>query len=321
MNELIENVRPKDSDNPLVTFAVFAYNHERYIREAVEGALSQTYTPLEIIISDDCSIDQTFDLVKEMLEGYSGPHALRVICNKQNLGVCAHVNAVAAVASGDLLVLAAGDDVSESDRVKEVVNIWNLYKPSAIYSNAVLINENGQNIGEWNVVDEDSGGVVRIDKEEDVVPPRFYGAGAAYARTLFTMFGPLPTDVRNEDFNLVWRALMSNGIAYVSKKVVRYRKHEENLSFWVKLSNARSIRKRVVINSHKNKNEMKNWEHIASYAIDLYGESSPIVDKIRRLARDRSRSVIQLYYDETRACLVRYVSLIEKFLCGIRRAL
>ena len=36
---------------PLVTFALFAYNHEQYIREAVEGALAQDYPNLEIIIS------------------------------------------------------------------------------------------------------------------------------------------------------------------------------------------------------------------------------------------------------------------------------
>ena len=40
---------------PLVTFALFAYNQERYVREAVEGAFAQTYQPLEIILSDDCS--------------------------------------------------------------------------------------------------------------------------------------------------------------------------------------------------------------------------------------------------------------------------
>ena len=40
---------------PLVTFALFAYNQEKYIREAVEGAFSQTYEPLEIILSDDYS--------------------------------------------------------------------------------------------------------------------------------------------------------------------------------------------------------------------------------------------------------------------------
>jgi len=41
-------------ERPLLTFALFGYNQEQYIREAVEGAFAQTYSPLEIILSDDC---------------------------------------------------------------------------------------------------------------------------------------------------------------------------------------------------------------------------------------------------------------------------
>ena len=52
------------SERPLVTFALFAYNQEKYIREAVEGAFSQTYQRMEIILSDDCSTDSTFDILK-----------------------------------------------------------------------------------------------------------------------------------------------------------------------------------------------------------------------------------------------------------------
>ena len=53
-------------DRPLVTFALFAYNQEQYIREAIEGAFAQTYQPLEIILSDDCSTDRTFEIMREM---------------------------------------------------------------------------------------------------------------------------------------------------------------------------------------------------------------------------------------------------------------
>ena len=57
-------------DRPLVTFALFAYNQEKYIREAVEGAFSQTYEPLEIILSDDCSSGGTFEIMQEIAAEY-----------------------------------------------------------------------------------------------------------------------------------------------------------------------------------------------------------------------------------------------------------
>ncbi|MEO5658257.1 MAG: glycosyltransferase, partial [Polaromonas sp.] len=47
---------------PLVTFVLFAYNQKKFIAEAVNGALSQTYSPLQIILSDDASTDGTYEV-------------------------------------------------------------------------------------------------------------------------------------------------------------------------------------------------------------------------------------------------------------------
>jgi glycosyltransferase involved in cell wall biosynthesis len=44
----------------------------------VEGAFSQTYSPLEIILSDDCSSDRTFEIMEEMAREYQGPHLVKV---------------------------------------------------------------------------------------------------------------------------------------------------------------------------------------------------------------------------------------------------
>ena len=49
MSNTPEEMPDNATDRPLVTFALFAYNQEDYIREAVEGAFAQTYEPLEII--------------------------------------------------------------------------------------------------------------------------------------------------------------------------------------------------------------------------------------------------------------------------------
>jgi len=45
----------KAQEKSLITLALVAYNQERFISEALEGAFAQTYSPLEIILSDDCS--------------------------------------------------------------------------------------------------------------------------------------------------------------------------------------------------------------------------------------------------------------------------
>ena len=65
-------------DRPLVTFALLSYNQETYVREAIESAFVQTYEPMEIILSDDCSSDQTFKIMKDMARNYCGPKKIIV---------------------------------------------------------------------------------------------------------------------------------------------------------------------------------------------------------------------------------------------------
>ena len=98
---------------PLVTFAVFGYNQEKYIREAVESALAQSYEPMEVVLSDDCSTDQTFEIMQEMARSYVGNKIVIARRTHANLGTFLHVVDVANIAKGELLVLAAGDESQE----------------------------------------------------------------------------------------------------------------------------------------------------------------------------------------------------------------
>ena len=54
------------SDRPLVTLVLVSYNQEKYIREAVDAAFAQTYSPLTIEISDDASVDKTYEIIQQM---------------------------------------------------------------------------------------------------------------------------------------------------------------------------------------------------------------------------------------------------------------
>ncbi|RXP45407.1 glycosyltransferase family 2 protein [Lutibacter sp. HS1-25] len=109
-------------EQPLITFALFAYNQEEFIREAVNGAFSQTYSPLEIILSDDCSSDRTFEIMQEMVKEYKGPHHIILNKTKQNKGLAEHINQVFQLIKGEWVVMAAGDDTSFPHRVQTIHN-------------------------------------------------------------------------------------------------------------------------------------------------------------------------------------------------------
>src|SRR5436305_10570563 len=103
-------------NRPLLTFVVASFNQEKYIEQAVRGALAQTYSPLEIIISDDCSRDRAFVIASEIISSYRGPHKVRLNRNPINLGIGGHVNRIMELCRGQLIIASAGDDVSLPNR-------------------------------------------------------------------------------------------------------------------------------------------------------------------------------------------------------------
>lgn len=110
--------------HPRVTLFVLAYRQEAHVRAAIEGAFAQTYQPLEILLSDDCSPDGTFAVMQEMAAAYRGPHKVVLNRNPSNLRLIGHLNRVMSLATGDLLVQNAGDDVSHPERVARLVAVW-----------------------------------------------------------------------------------------------------------------------------------------------------------------------------------------------------
>ena len=96
---------------PLVTMYVISYNQEKFAGAAVEAALLQDYPNLEIIISDDCSTDKTWDEILRIADHYHGPHKLILNRNTYNLGIGEHINRVLKMASGDIIVASAADDI------------------------------------------------------------------------------------------------------------------------------------------------------------------------------------------------------------------
>lgn len=91
---------------PLVTVAMVAYNSARFLREAVESVLSQTYQNFELIICDDCSTDAT----PEVIKSFDDPRIL-VVCNPHNLGEYSNRNQALSLARGEYLIFIDADDI------------------------------------------------------------------------------------------------------------------------------------------------------------------------------------------------------------------
>ena len=217
---------PPLEERPLVTFALFAYNQEKYIKEAVESALMQTYSPLEIIISDDASYDLTPNIIEDLCSKFDGPHKIKIIKNKKNLGIGNHVNNILKAANGEIVVLGAGDDISKPNRVAAIVNFWldSNCTFDLIWSDVSLIDETGNEIGE--IISQPNEHTIEEQIRKMVPAP--IGCANAITRRSFVFYGDLQDGLTYEDRALAFRALCLGGLGHVAEKLVEYRTHSQN---------------------------------------------------------------------------------------------
>lgn len=219
------------TNKPKVTFALIAYNQENFIKQAVEGAFSQTYESLQILLSDDHSTDRTFEIIQEMANEYKGKHVLIINRNSKNIGLGSHINKVMELADGELIIAAAGDDISLPLRAEKLIEKWiNCGRPKGvIYSAYQIIDDNGHRIGE-----NTESPPKKVFNKADLIPyvaPSIIGASEMWHRHLFNYFGPLLPDVVSEDICIAFRAyLIDEGTCFNDEILLKRRVGNSNIS-------------------------------------------------------------------------------------------
>ena len=205
-------------------FVLLFYNQQDYVTDAVKAALGQIGEPLEILISDDASTYDTFSRIEAAVAGYAGPHRVTIKRNPINLGVCAHINRVMEMTTGDPVIVAAADDLSFPERAKTLCD-------SLARSGALLVHSDVVPMGEAADIESFERtvrpGILLIRDwnlaECSLSLSLYIGATGAWRRRLFDRFGPLPTRDCYEDLILGFRAALSDGVVFVPEQLVGYR--------------------------------------------------------------------------------------------------
>ena len=140
------NMTSQNNHSVSVSVILIAYNQECFVRDACESILSQSCEPIEIILSDDCSTDETFSIMQDIVGNYSGPHRVILRRNERNLGLVEHINTVVNLCSGEIIVYAAGDDISVNDRVLRTVDLFDNSSALIVHSGVMEIDELGKEI-------------------------------------------------------------------------------------------------------------------------------------------------------------------------------
>ena len=127
----------------LVTIVCLCYNHEKFVIEALESVMQQSYKNIELIIVDDCSSDHSLHNIKKWLVNYP---AIRFIANETNVGNTKAFNNALAFATGDFIIDFSADDILYPNCVNQQIQCFDscqFKNLGIVYGNASLILENG----------------------------------------------------------------------------------------------------------------------------------------------------------------------------------
>jgi len=123
-----------NSSDPLVSVIVVAYNSSDFIIDTLQSAYDQTYRNIELIVTDDCSRDNTVDLVKNWAESHKDRFVrFELVPGIGNKGIPANCNKGLKAARGEWIKFIAGDDILMKDCISDHVNFALEHNASFIY--------------------------------------------------------------------------------------------------------------------------------------------------------------------------------------------
>lgn len=206
----------------MISVCVATYNGEKYIREQLDSILNNIGQSDELIISDDGSSDKTYDIAQE----YACKH-LNCKCIKgPGKGVIKNFEYALLHASGDIIFLADQDDIWENDKVERIVPQFNNPNVLVVVHDATIVDGNGKKI-------QDSFFKIRGSRAgllKNLIKNSYIGCCMAIRRELLNDALPFPNDIEMHDW---WLGLISEckrGAVFVDEKLIKYRRHENNVS-------------------------------------------------------------------------------------------
>lgn len=125
------------------------YNAQEYLELAMRSVLDQDYPNLELVLSDDCSKDESRRIATEVAAAY--PHrTVRLNFNEHNLGITANCNLTLSLCTGEYICLFAGDDLMYPEKIRRQVAAF-ATQPSAslCFHGLDVIDDEGRQLAVW----------------------------------------------------------------------------------------------------------------------------------------------------------------------------
>jgi glycosyltransferase involved in cell wall biosynthesis len=218
-----------NANSPKVSVVSITYNHEAYIRDALEGFIAQkTGFPVEVIVADDASTDATPAIVQDYASRY--PHLFRPILRSENVGIHANLTGALSAARGEYLALCEGDDywTYPLKLAKQVAYLDRHPKTAVCFHPVRIIWEDGRKDSKFPPVY--TRGNLSV---ETLILMNFIQTNSVVYRRL-PRYDDIPADIMPLDWYLNVRHAAYGDVAMLPETMAVYRRHSQGVWYdWV----------------------------------------------------------------------------------------
>ena len=209
---------------PLVSIALATYNGQKYIEKQLISLVNQDYKNLEIVISDDCSTDGTWDI----LEGYAKKDSrIRLLPRDFNRGYVNNFVRVFGECRGELISPSDQDDIWYPEKTRRLVEF--LGDAMLVYSNNRFVDENGDSLGK-TLFDVLSGKMIQgSDPRSLLFCNSIPGHTMLFRKNLLYIADNLDS-APYIDWAIAFLAAQEGGIKYLNEVMVDWRQHVQSFT-------------------------------------------------------------------------------------------
>lgn len=255
---------------PLVSIILPVYNGAKHIHKSINSILSQDYKNIELIIVNDCSTDETLNIINSFAQNDS---RINIISNTSNLKLPGTLNVGFANANGLYLTWTSDDNMYKPNAITTMVSALSS-NPDAdmVYSNYTNIDSNDKEISFGNL----------SDNPDSLITGNCCGACFLYSKKIAKLVGEYDATLfLAEDYDY-WIRIHSIGkIIHINDNLYYYRRHADSLT----------ETKKDKINIQTYKALEKNFFHLYATAKDNHAENAFFDHLLQRAGKEMKNIV------------------------------
>lgn len=207
-------------NNPVISVIMSVYNGERYLKEAIDSILNQTFADFEFIIVNDASTDSSL----KIMQSYDDER-IKIISNEKNIGLTKSLNKALEQARGGFIARQDADDSSLPNRLEEQLRYFKQHPEVALLGTSLyIIDENGKIIGRR---------ALSVDPSKEFFKGSWFAHGSAMFKSeVAHEFGGYNELFRYcQDYELWLRIAKRYQVKGLTHGLYKLRFHDENVQF------------------------------------------------------------------------------------------